>query len=238
VNYGLPSYKQKQKPAQWLAAEPAQKQRVHERSLENKRKPVDKIDDNAMLITGIRFNIVRLRVNRRTAAAPIRAIEREKSRRSGQHLKAIRRLLGIGYFKASTLARTKHKPRGVVAGDVMIMPGSYRAKLKAIDFNPWSDPTERAAFESLNANLELDEDTAAFAHGWPILENVKRFLLGQEAGKPKDACAHSKQGGYGGFVGSSLQGTAPSAKSPPIIQNKIILDVQNKQAQKKAANFT
>jgi endonuclease/exonuclease/phosphatase family metal-dependent hydrolase len=134
VNYGLASYKQKQKPA-WLAADPAQKQRVHERSLENKRKLAEAIDDSAMLITGIRFYIAHLRVNRRTPAAPIRAIEREKSRRSGQHLKAVRRLLGISYRKASTLARKKHKP-WVVAGDVMMMPGSYRAKLEALGFAP------------------------------------------------------------------------------------------------------
>jgi hypothetical protein len=120
----------------------------------------------------------------------------------------------------------------------MIMRGSYRVKLEAIGFAPWSDPDELAAFESLNANLQLDEDTTAFARRYPILENVKRFLLTQETGKPNDALSpHSKQGGYGGFVGSSLHGTAP-AKSPPIIQNKIILDVQNKQAHKKAANFT
>jgi hypothetical protein len=170
-----------------------------------------------------------------TAAAPIRAIETKKTRRFGQHLKAIRRLLEISYIKASTLALIKHKPR-VVAGDVMIMPGSYGAKLEAIGFNPWSDSAELADFESLNANLELDVDTAAFAHRWPILENVRRFLLAQEAGKPNDALTHSTKG-YGGFVGSSLNGTTP-ANSPPIIQNKIILDVQNKRAQKKAANFT
>jgi hypothetical protein len=234
VNYGLPSYKQK--PAHWLA-EPAQKLRVHERSFENKRKLADKIDDNAMLISGIRFCPAHLRANRHTPAAPIRAIETKKTRGFGQHLKAIRRLLGISYIKASTLARRKHKPARFVAGDVMAMPRSYRAKLEAIGFNPWSDPDELADFERLNPNLELDDDTAAFARRYPILENVKRFLLGQETGKPKDACAHSKQGGYGGFGGSSLHGTAP-ANSPPIIQNKIILDVQNKQAQKKAANFT
>jgi hypothetical protein len=118
------------------------------------------------------------------------------------------------------------------------MPGSYRARLEAIDFNPWSDPDDRAAFESLNANLELDEGTAAFARRYPILENVKRFLLGQETGNPKAAGAHSGSQGSGGLVGSSLHPTGASANSPPIIQNKIILDVQNKQAQKKAANFT
>jgi hypothetical protein len=221
VNYDSPSYKQK--PAKWLTADPAQKQRVKERSLENRRKLAFKIDDGAMLITGIRFYIARLRVNRRTPAAPIRAIETKQTRRFGGHLKAIRRLLGISYRKASTLPPKKYKPLGGVAGDVMAMPGSYRARLEAIGFNPWSDPLSRTAFESLNANLELDERTAAFAHGWPILENVKRFLLGQESGKPKAACAHSTKG-------------IASANSPPIIQNKIILDVQNKQAQKKAAN--
>lgn len=131
----------------------------------------------------------------------------------------------FSYRKASTLARKKHKPLGGVAGDVMMMLGSYRAKLEAIGFNPWSDPDERAAFESLNADLELDEDTAAFARRYPILENVKRFLLGQEAVNPKDACAHS------------TNGTAVPAKSPPIIQNKIIIDAQKKQAQKRAKNF-
>ena len=187
-----------------------------------------------MLITGIRFYTSRLMANRRTAAAPIRAIETKKTGGFGQHLKAVRRLLGISYIKASTLARKKHKP-WIVAGDVMMMPGSYRAKLEAIGFNPWSDPDEFADFKRLNPNLELDDDTAAFARRYPILENVKRFLLGQQYGKPKDACAHSK-GGYAGFADSSLHGTA-SANSPPIIQNKIILDVQNKHAQKKAANF-
>jgi hypothetical protein len=236
VNYGLPSYKQKQKPAKWLT-EPAQKLRVHERSLKNKRKLAEEIDDNAMLITGIRFYTSRLMANRRTAAAPIRAIETKKTGGFGQHLKAVRRLLGISYIKASTLARRKHKP-WFVAGDVMAMPGSYRAKLEAIGFNPWSDPDEFADFKRLNPNLELDDDTAAFARRYPILENVKRFLLGQEAVNPKDALTHSKQRGYGGFVGSSLHGTAPSANSPPINQNKIIIDVQKKQALKRAANFT
>jgi hypothetical protein len=81
----------------------------------------------------------------------------------------------------------------------------------------------------------LDDDTTAFARRYPILANVKRFLLGQQSVNPKDACAHSTKG-YGAFAGSSLHGTA-SANSPPIIQNKIILDVQKKQAQKKAENF-
>jgi hypothetical protein len=67
VNYGLPSYKQKPAP-KWLA-EPAQKLRVHQRSLENRRKLADKIDDNEMLIVAIRFYLARLRANRRTAAA-------------------------------------------------------------------------------------------------------------------------------------------------------------------------
>jgi hypothetical protein len=214
VDYGLPSYKQK--PAHWLAADPAAKLRVHKRRLENKRKLAKAINDNAMLITGLRFYLARLRANKHTPAAPIRAIETKKTRGFGQHLKAIRRLLGISYIKASTLARRKHKPR-FVAGDVMAMPGSYRAKCQAIGFNPWSDPDELADFESLNANLELDEDTAAFAHRRPILENVRRFLLGEP---PKDKIL-------------AAQNSAPGS-----LQNKIILDAQNKQTQKKAANFT
>jgi hypothetical protein len=229
--YGLPSYKQKQKPAKWLLSDPAQKQRVRERSSENKRKLAAQIDDNQMLISGIRHYIARLRVNRHTPAAPLRAIETKMTRRERQHLKAVRRLLGIGYFNA---ARLKHKP-WFVAGDVMMLPGSYRSRLEAIGFAPWSDPDELADFERLNPNLELDDEVAAFARRYPILENVRRFLLGQETVNPKAACAHLKQGGYGAFAGSSLNGTA-AAKSP-IIQNKIILDVQNKQAQKKAANF-
>ena len=58
------------------------------------------------------------------------------------------------------------------------MPGSYRVKLEAIGFDPWSDPDEFADFESLNANLKLDLDTAAFGRRYPILENVRRLLLG------------------------------------------------------------
>jgi hypothetical protein len=114
MNYGLPSYKQKQKqkPAQWLLSDPAQKQRLKERSLENRRKLAEAIDDNEMLISGIRFYLALLRVNRRTPAALIRAIETKTAGGFGGHLAAIRRLLGICYIKASTLARVKHKPLG------------------------------------------------------------------------------------------------------------------------------
>ena len=181
--------------------------------MENKRKLAEAIDDNQMLIVALRFYLAHLRANRRIAAAPIRAIEREKSRRIRQHLRAVRRVLCIGYRKATT--RTRRESR-FLERDVMTMPGSYRVKLEAIGFAPWSDPDELAAFESVNANLQLDEDTAAFARRYPILENVKRFLLAQQSGKPNGAVTHS----------------------PPIVQNKIILDVQNKQAHKKAANFT
>jgi hypothetical protein len=146
-DYGLPSYKQKQKSAKWLLSDPAQKQRVREQSSENKRKLAAQIDDNQMLIVAIRFYLALLRVNMHTPAAPIRAIETKQTRRFGQHLKAVRRLLGIGYFNA---ARLKHKPQ-VVTGDVMMMPGSYRAKLEAIGFDPWSDPDELADFETQSA---------------------------------------------------------------------------------------
>jgi len=223
-NYGLPSYKQK--PAKWLLSDPAQKLRVRERSYKNKRKLAAEIDDNQMLIVAIRFYLALLRVNKHTPAAPIRAIETKQTRRSGQHLKAVRRLLGIGYFKASTLARLKHKPLGVVAGDVMIMPGSYRAKLEAIDFNPWSDPDELADFERLNPNLELDDDTAAFAWHYPILENVRRFLLGET---PK---------AFGGTIPNLLKDQilhAPHSCAPGSLQNKIIADIKNKQSQRKSA---
>jgi hypothetical protein len=226
-NYGLPSYKQKQKPAKWLLSDPAQKLRVRKRSRENKRKLAAEIDDNQMLIVAIRFYLALLRVNRHTPAAPIRAIETKQTRRSGQHLKAIRRLLGIGYFKASTLAHLKHKPHGLVAGDVMIMPGSYRAKLEAIGFAPWSDPDELAAFESLNANLELDEDTATFARCYPILENVRRFLLGET---PK---------AIGGTTPNFLKDMALLAAkncAPGSVQNKIFADIKNKQARRNFAS--
>ena len=225
MDYGLPSYEQKQKPAHWLLSDPAQKQRVKERSRENKRKLAAQVDDNQMLIVAIRFYLALLRVNKHTPAAPIRAIETKQTRRERQHLTAVRRLLGIGYFKASTLARLKHKPLGGVAGDVMIMPGSYRAKLEAIGFNPWSDPDELAAFESLNANLELNDDTTAFARGWPILANVRRFLLGEtplangtKQSLLKDQILH-----------------APHSCAPGSIQNKIIADIKNKQSQRKSA---
>ena len=119
-----------------------------------------------------RFYLAHLRANRRIAAAPIRAIEREKSRRIRQHLRAVRRVLCIGYRKATT--RPSRESR-FLERDVMAMRGSYRVKLEAIGFAPWSDPDELAAFESVNANLQLDEDTAAFARRYPILENVKRW---------------------------------------------------------------
>jgi hypothetical protein len=220
-NYGLPSYKQKQKPAKWLLSDPAQKQRVHQRSLDNKRKLAAEIDDNQMLIVAIRLYLALLRVNRHTPASPIRAIETKMTKRFGQHLKAIRRLLGIGYFKASMVAHLKHKPQ-VVTGDVMIMPGSYRAKLEAIGFNPWSDPDELAHFQSLNANLQLDEEVAAFAQRYPILENVRRFLLGET---PK---------AFGGTTPNSFKDQILHAAqncAPGSLQNKIIADIKNKQSQ-------
>jgi hypothetical protein len=178
VNYGLPSYQQKPAP-KWLPADPAQKLRVYKRGLENKRKLAEAIDDNAMLVSGIRFYLARLRTNRHTLAAPIRAIETKKTARFREHLKAIRRLLGIDYIKASTLARKQPKPRAGVASDVMAMSGSYRAKCQAIGFNPWSDPDELAAFESLNANLELDEDTTAF--GRRRFARPEKAFFGQAA---------------------------------------------------------
>jgi hypothetical protein len=223
VNYGLPSYTQASTSSG--AAKPARVGRYHQRSLDQKKRLAAQVDDNEMLITGLRFYIARLRVNRRTAAAPIRAIETKQTRRERQHLKAIRRLLGIGYIKASTLARTKHKPLGGVAGDVMIMPGSYRAKLKAIGFHPWSDPDELADFERLNPHLELDDDTTAFAHHWPILENVRRFLLGE-----------TPLGG--GTTPNLLKDQilhAPQNCAPGSLQNKIIADIKNKQSQRKFA---
>jgi hypothetical protein len=224
-DYGLPGYKQKQIPKAFgAAADPAVKQRVRKRSLENKRKLAAQIDDNQMLIVAIRFYLALLRVKRHTAANPIRAIEREQTRRSGQHLEAIRRLLGIGYFNA---ARLKHKPHGVVAGDVMMLPGSYRAKLEAIGFAPWSDPDELAAFESLNANLEVDEEVAAFAQRYPILKNVRRFLLGET---PK---------AFGGTTPNFLKDMALLAAkncAPGSVQNKIFADIKNKQSQKKFAS--
>jgi len=224
MDYGLPSYEQKQKPAHWLLSDPAQKQRVKERSLENKRKLAAEIDDNQMLVSGIRHYIASLRVNRWTVAAPIRAIEQEQTRGFGQHLKAIRRLLGISYRKASTL----HKPLWGVAGDVMIMPGSYRAKLKAIGFDPWSDPGELADFERLNPHLELDDEVAAVARRYPILENVRRFLLGEP---PK---------AFGGTTPNSfkdqiLHAPPKAFGAPGSLQNKIFADIKNKQSQRKFA---
>ena len=47
--------------------------------MENKRKLAEAIDDNQMLIVALRFYLAHLRANRRIAAAPIRAIEREKA---------------------------------------------------------------------------------------------------------------------------------------------------------------
>jgi hypothetical protein len=126
VNYGLPSYKQK--PAQQLP-KPVHLPHIKENSLERKQKLAAQVDDNEMLIVAIRFYLARLRANRRIAAAPIRAIEREQSRPARQHLRAVRRVLCIGYLKATT--RSRRKSRGVVAGDVMMMPGSYRAKLES-----------------------------------------------------------------------------------------------------------
>ena len=43
---------------------------------------------------------------------------------------------------------------------------------------------------------------------YPILENVRRFLLGKEAGKPNDARVTHASSGYGGFAGSTLNATA------------------------------
>ena len=222
--YGLPSYKQKQKPAKWLLSDPAQKQRVRERSSENKRKLAAQIDDNQMLISGIRHYIARLRVNRHTPAAPLRAIETKMTRRERQHLKAVRRLLGIGYFNA---ARLKHKP-WFVAGDVMMLPGSYRSRLEAIGFAPWSDPDELADFERLNPHLELDDEVAAVARRYPILENVRRFLLGEP---PK---------GFGGTTPNSfkdqiLHAPPKAFGAPGSLQNKIFADIKNKQSQRKFA---
>jgi hypothetical protein len=214
VDYGLPSYKQK--PAKWLLSDPAQKLRFKERSLENKRKLAEAINDNAMLITGLRFYIARLRVNRRTPAAPIRDIETKKTGGFGQHLKAVRRLLGISYIKASTLAHLKHKLQ-VVTGDVMMLPGSYRAKLKAIGFDPWSDPDELADFESLNPHLQLDDEVAAFAQHWPILKNVRRFLLGE----PPKAFGESPPNALKDQILHAPQNCAPGS-----LQNKIIADIK------------
>jgi hypothetical protein len=191
--------------------------------LDQKKHLAAHLDDNEMLISAIRFYLARLRANRRTAAVPVHAIENKTASRFRQHLKAIRRLLGVGYINASTLAHLKHKPL-VVTGDVMIMPGSYSAKLKAIGFDPWSDPDELAAFESLNANLELDEEVAAFAQHWPILENVRRFLLGET---PK---------AFGASPPNALKDQQAPPKAfgaPGSLQNKIFADIKNKQSREK-----
>jgi hypothetical protein len=224
VDYGLP--KLHTSSAAQQPPKPARVGRYHQRSLDQKKRLAAQVDDNKMLVSALRFYIARLLANRRIPAAPIRAIETKQTARERQHLKAIRRLLGISYFKASTLARVKHKPP-VVAGDVMIMPGSYRAKLEAIGFDPWSDPDELADFERLNANLELDEKTAAFARRYPILENVRRFLLGET---PK---------AFGGTTPSLLKDQilhAPHSCAQPSLQNKIYADINNKQARRNFAS--
>jgi hypothetical protein len=131
-----------------------------------------------MLISAIRFYVARLRANRPTAAAPIRAIERAQSSRFCRHLRAVRRVLCIGYFHAETRLRRARRKTALLELDVMTMPASYRSKLEAIGFDPWSDPDELADFERLNPHLGLDDDTAAFGRHYPILENVRRFLLG------------------------------------------------------------
>jgi hypothetical protein len=172
VDYGLKNYAQETAhPCQ----KPARVARFHQRSLEHKRELAAQVDDNEMLISAIRFYVARLRANRPTPAAPIRAIERAQSSRFCSHLRAVRRVLCIGYFHAGTRSRRKSR---FLELDVMTMPGSYRSKLEAIGFDPWSDPDEFADFESLNANLKLDLDTAAFGRRYPILENVRRLLLG------------------------------------------------------------
>jgi hypothetical protein len=63
----------------------------------------------------------------------------------------------------------------------------------------------------------LDDDTAAFAQRYPILENVRRFLLGET---PKDKIP-----------------PAPQNCAPGSLQNKIIADIKNKQAQRKFASW-
>jgi len=114
--------------------------------LDRKKRLAAQVDDDEMLISGIRFYIARLRANRRTAAAPIRAIEREKNRRFRKHLSAVRRVPCIGYFKAETRSRRKAR---FMDRDCMTLPGSYRAKLESLGFDPWAEKAELAAFESL-----------------------------------------------------------------------------------------
>jgi hypothetical protein len=89
VNYGLPSYAQE---AAQRPPKPVHVPRFNVKSLERKQKLAAQVDDNEMLVVAIRFYLARLRANRHTAAAPIRAIETKKTRQFGQHLKATRRL--------------------------------------------------------------------------------------------------------------------------------------------------
>jgi hypothetical protein len=65
----------------------------------------------------------------------------------------------------------------------------------------------------------LDDDTAAFAQRYPILENVRRFLLGET---PKDKIPPAPPKAFG---------------APGSLQNKIIADIKNKQAQRKFASW-
>lgn len=150
-------------------AKQARIERYRQRGRSHRRELADEIDDNAMLISSIRFYLSHLRTNRAVAAVPIRAREKSRSRHFRKHLKAVRRVLGICYIKAD-LPYQK---------DAMLLSRGYRLRLQEIGLDFWHDADEVRQFEWLNDHLVIDDDVEYFSKRHQILFNVKHFLVSE-----------------------------------------------------------
>ena len=150
-------------------ARAARIERYRQRGRSHRRQLAEEIDDNAMLISSIRFYLSHLRTNRAVAAVPIRAREKSRSKHFRKHLKAARRVLGVRYIKAD-LPYQK---------DAMRLSRGYHLRLEEIGLDSWHDADWVRLFEGLNAYLVIDEDVEYFSKRHQILSNVKHFLVGE-----------------------------------------------------------
>jgi hypothetical protein len=126
-------------------------------------KTAKKLEDNAMLISALIFYVKRLQPGVETSAEPIEEFYRwERPRKWRPYLLAARRWLGIQYPTRDTL----------------VLPDDWFWRLIYCGQNTWElDPVERAKFQALNADLEVDDEVISFSEAHPeMLERCKIYL--------------------------------------------------------------
>jgi hypothetical protein len=126
-------------------------------------KTAKKLEDNAMLISALSFYVKRLEAGVETSAEPIEHFYRwERPRKWRPYLLAARRWLGIQYPTRETL----------------VLPEDWFWRLIYLGRNTWQlEPAERAKFQTLNADLEVDDAVQEFSTDHPeITERCRIFL--------------------------------------------------------------